>query len=78
MPSKSKYDMDAEDIIRAYGAEAVIVAVIGGSSGHGCCVKLAANSPAEAAELNDKLVHYLRLQADAMDAQSKMFRGGKP
>jgi hypothetical protein len=46
----SKYDKDTEDILLAYGADAVCVIVVGGRFGNGACTKVSApgNDPSRA------------------------------
>ena len=75
---KSKYDRDAEEILLAYNAEAVLLLVLGGQYGLGCCLKQQVKgvSRAALADRTERLAHALRLLAKQMEADAHRIRDG--
>jgi len=63
----SKYDAIATALNLEFGADAVIVLVIGGRLGHGACPALRVTELAQLPQLKADCVRALRSLADAME-----------
>lgn len=64
----SKYEPLAMNILTSYGADAVVLAVVGGSAGTGCC--RAVEPVAATPETRAALAQMLRMVADAIERES--------